>query len=89
MAQLNGAAKWILVALAVLGLIAAGIVAYKDVEACAAANTHRIDGIEKHLANHVDAMREIHEGVNEIKTGQAVTNKRLEHIEKALNGNGE
>ena len=83
--RLNGAAKWILVALAVLGIIVAGVVAYKDVEAATTANMLRIDSMQGHLAAHADAVREIHKGVNEIKTTQAVNGKRLEHIEKAVN----
>ena len=86
--RLNGAAKWIVVGVAVLTLIVGIVIAYKNVEACAASNKDRLDKHETWIEAQAENTTTIKTTLAEIKTMQGENGKRLERIERRVNGEG-
>jgi len=84
--KLNGAAKWVIAGMAMLGLVAGLIIAYKDVEACAASNKDRLDKHDEWMKTQAENTTDIKTSLAEIKTMQGENGKRLERIERRING---
>ena len=84
MAAKNGMLKTVAVVLALLGIVAAGIVAWKDVESCAVANGVQIAQHDRWILDQTKTMMDIKESLAEIKVMQTVNYARLERIENRL-----